>query len=75
MANMNEPHDPRQPGSANSPGDIPARRPAALSRLDALLGDWEMEAVFAAGYFSPGSPPSLAAAAIPRSSGSTGSSS
>ena len=30
---------------------------AALSRLDALLGEWEMEVSFEAGYFGPGSPP------------------
>jgi hypothetical protein len=39
-----------------SPGDIPAERPASLARLDALIGQWEMEATFEAGYFGPGSP-------------------
>ncbi len=43
MMTTNEPQDPRQPAGADSPGDIPAGRPAALSRLDALLGEWEME--------------------------------
>ena len=57
MTNMSEPQDPRQPGTTDSPGDIPAGRPAALSRLDALLGEWEMEVSFEAGYFAPGSPP------------------
>jgi hypothetical protein len=57
MTNTNEPQDPRLPGQADRPGDIPAGRPAALSRLDALLGEWDMEAVFVAGYFGPGSPP------------------
>src|SRR2546421_441083 len=57
MTNMNEPQDPRQPGTADSPGDIPAGRPPALSRLEALLGEWEMEVSFIAGYFGPGSPP------------------
>src|SRR2546426_7296926 len=38
------------------PGDIPVERPAALSRLDALVGTWEMEASFEAGFFGPGSP-------------------
>src|SRR2546422_11423853 len=37
------------------PGDIPVERPAALSRLDALVGNWEMEASFEAGFFGPGS--------------------
>lgn len=56
MTNTSEPQDPRQPGRTDSPGDIPAGRPQALSRLDALLGDWEMEVLFEAGYFGPGSP-------------------
>ena len=38
MTTTNEPQDPRQPAGADSPGDTPAGRPAALSRLDALLG-------------------------------------
>jgi hypothetical protein len=29
-----------------SPGDIPAERPASLDRLDVLIGQWEMEAMF-----------------------------
>jgi hypothetical protein len=57
MTTANEPRDPRQPAGADRPGDIPAGRPAALSRLDALLGEWEMEVSFEAGYFGPGSPP------------------
>ena len=56
MTTTNEPQDPRQPAGADSPGDIPAGRPAALSRLDALLGEWEMEVSFEAGYFGPGGP-------------------
>jgi hypothetical protein len=39
-----------------SPGDIPAERPASLGRLDALIGQWEMEATFEAGRFGPDSP-------------------
>jgi len=31
-------------------------RPRSLSRLDVLIGEWEMEAVLGAGYFGPGSP-------------------
>ena len=38
------------------PGDVPAERPASLDRLEALTGQWEMEASFGAGYFGPGSP-------------------
>ncbi|HEY2640264.1 MAG TPA: hypothetical protein VGI66_10335, partial [Streptosporangiaceae bacterium] len=57
----NELHDPRQPEApdsyGDSPGDIPAERPASLERLDALIGRWEMEASFEAGYFGPGTPP------------------
>ena len=57
MTTTNEPQDPRQPAGAGSPGDIPAGRPAALSRLDALFGEWEMEVSFEAGYFGLGGPP------------------
>jgi hypothetical protein len=53
----NELHDQRQPGPHDSPGDIPAERPASLERLDVLIGQWEMEASFEAGYFGPGTPP------------------
>ena len=38
----------------DNPGDVPAERPLALDRLDALIGQWEMEATFGAGYFGPG---------------------
>ena len=57
MTTTNEPQDPRQAAGADSPGGIPAGRPAALSRPDALLGEWEIEVSFEAGYFGPGSPP------------------
>ena len=40
----------------HGPGDIPAERPNSLARLDVLVGDWEMEATFDAGYFGDGSP-------------------
>src|SRR6266576_3160135 len=38
------------------PGDVPAERPQSLDRLEALLGTWEMEASFEAGFFGPDSP-------------------
>lgn len=45
------------PGShADDPGDVPVERPTSLDRLDALTGQWEIEARFGAGYFGPGSP-------------------
>lgn len=48
---------PQGPGShADGPGDVPAERPRSLDRLDVLIGEWEMEATFKAGYFGPGSP-------------------
>jgi hypothetical protein len=65
----NELPDPRQPGAPDSPGDIPAERPASLDHLDVLIGRWEMEASFEAGYFGPGTPLLPAAADIPPSNG------
>ena len=56
MTSTSEPQDPGQHAQADSPGDIPAERPAWLDRLDVLTGQWEMEASFEAGYFGPGSP-------------------
>ena len=45
------------PGTrSDDPGDLPGQRPPALDRLDALIGTWEMEARFEAGYFGQGSP-------------------
>lgn len=46
---------PRMPPPDN-PDDVPAESDAALDRLEALIGRWEMEATFDAGYFEPGSP-------------------
>jgi hypothetical protein len=40
----------------DAPGDVPASRPAALDRFDALAGTWQMEATFRADYFGPGVP-------------------
>lgn len=37
------------------PSDVPAERPASLDRLRVLVGTWEMEASFEAGFFGPGS--------------------
>jgi hypothetical protein len=56
MAATNEPQNLTPRADADSPGDIPAERPASLDRLDVLTGQWEMEATFEAGYFGPGSP-------------------
>lgn len=41
----------------SGPGDLPGGRPEALDRLEALVGRWEMEASFAAGFFGPDSAP------------------
>ena len=38
------------------PGDIPEGRPGALDRLNVLVGRWDTEATFDAGFFGPGSP-------------------
>ena len=51
-ADESTPPDP----SEVEPGDVPDERPAALERLDALVGEWATEATFEAGFFGPGSP-------------------
>jgi hypothetical protein len=56
MTTSNRPLDQAASPGPDNPGDIPAERPAQLDRLDALIGVWEMEATFGAGYFGPGSP-------------------
>jgi hypothetical protein len=43
--------------TVTEPGDVPDERPASLDRLEALIGTWEVEATFDAGFFGPGSPP------------------
>jgi hypothetical protein len=57
MTTTNKTSNLLSPSSSDTPGDIPTARPPALARLDGLLGEWEMEAVFGADYFAPGSPP------------------
>jgi hypothetical protein len=57
MTTSSESKGLHNPSTIDNPGDIPAARPPALARLDALLGGWEMEASFEADYFAPGSPP------------------
>ncbi|GAA4471554.1 hypothetical protein [Phytohabitans houttuyneae] len=39
----------------DTPPDVPDERPAWLDRLDALLGEWDTEAVFDAGFLGPDS--------------------
>jgi hypothetical protein len=56
MTTDSQRQDDGQPGPDDAPGDVPAERPASLDRLDALTGQWELEATFEAGYFGPGSP-------------------
>jgi hypothetical protein len=55
MTSVEEPQDAAQSGSG-SPDDIPAERPGALDRLGVLIGQWEVEASFEAGFFGPGAP-------------------
>jgi hypothetical protein len=55
MTGSGNPQQQTRP-SPGSPGDVPRERPSSLDRLDALIGQWEMEATFAAGYFGSGSP-------------------
>lgn len=51
-----EPDDQIPDVHPDNPSDVPAGRAASLDRLDALVGQWEMEATFEAGFFGPGSP-------------------
>ena len=57
MTTTSESKDLRNSSTIDNPGDIPTARLPALTRLDALVGEWEMEACFEADYFAPGSPP------------------
>jgi hypothetical protein len=36
--------------------DVPAGRPPVLDRLEVLIGQWDVQASFAAGYFGPDTP-------------------
>lgn len=45
-----------QPSMTASPGDVPPERQPQLAGLDALLGEWDVQASFAAGFFGPDSP-------------------
>ncbi len=56
MAGTSSPHDHAPDTRPDGPSDIPGERSAALDHLDVLLGTWEMEARFEAGYFGAGSP-------------------
>src|SRR5262245_7052219 len=56
MTSTEKPEDHNQHAAVDGPGDIPGERPAALDRLNVLVGQWETEATFAAGFFGPGSP-------------------
>src|SRR5438552_19200560 len=55
MTGTSSPQDHTPGTRPDDPGDIPGDRPAALDCLDVLIGTWEMEARFEAGYFGPGS--------------------
>jgi hypothetical protein len=55
MPSTEKPQDHDQQVVADSPGDIPDERPVSLERLNVLVGEWEVEATFKAGFFGPGS--------------------
>jgi hypothetical protein len=57
MADGRQQETGSEPSTTVLPGDVPAERPAALNSLDVLVGEWETEASFAAGFFGPGSLP------------------
>jgi hypothetical protein len=55
MTSTQKPQDHNQQVAAESPGDIPGERPGWLDRLKVLVGQWETEATFKAGFFGPNS--------------------
>lgn len=56
MTDGSERQDNAGAAAGAAPADVPTGRPAALDRLEVLVGNWEMEASFGAGYFGPGAP-------------------
>jgi hypothetical protein len=56
MTNISDAPGQGEPDPVVSPQDVPGSRPTALDRLAALLGQWDIEATFEAGYFGAGSP-------------------
>lgn len=56
MTSTEKPQDHTQQVAPDGPRDIPGERPVWLDRLNVLVGQWEMEATFDAGFFGPGSP-------------------
>jgi hypothetical protein len=56
MTSAEKQQAPSQQAAAASPGDIPGVRAASLDRLNVLVGQWETEATFKAGFVGPGSP-------------------
>jgi hypothetical protein len=56
MTSAEKPQDHNQQAAADSPGDIPGERPVSLDRLDVLIGQWEIETTFKAGFLGPDSP-------------------
>jgi hypothetical protein len=56
MTSTEKPQDHNQQMAADIPGDIPDERLVSLDRLNVLVGQWETEATFKAGFLGPGSP-------------------
>jgi len=56
MTETNKSPATAQPNTTGSPGDVPLERPSQLAALDALLGEWDVQASFAAGFLGPDSP-------------------
>jgi hypothetical protein len=54
MTGTEKPQD--QHVAAEGPGDVPPEPSDSLDRLDVLVGQWQTEATFKAGFFGPGSP-------------------
>jgi hypothetical protein len=56
MSETNNSAATAQPSTTASPGNVWRERPSQVAALDVLLGEWDVQASFAGGYFGPGSP-------------------
>jgi hypothetical protein len=56
MTETSKPPPTGQARATGGPGGVSTERSLVLAALDALLGEWEVQASFAAGYFGADNP-------------------